>query len=151
MKVRAKLNPRERIFWWGWWNLSIGAIRIFLFHKQTYQEIFIWFYPLSRHQRKNFSPVHLRCKIVCLKACMSTCLYTPTHTAICTCTCANSMHAFAAKVVLSFYLAGYGKLWTSFNLYRIYSSDEQQWTIYRNAAVKYLRAVWFCFAPVFFR
>lgn len=33
---------------------------------------------------------------------------------------------FAAKVVLSFYLAGYDKdkLWTSFNLYRIYSSDE---------------------------
>lgn len=35
-------------------------------------------------------------------------------------------HASAAKVVLSFYLAGYDKdkLWASFSLYRIYSSDE---------------------------
>lgn len=51
-----------------------------------------------------------------------------------TCTYSNKyMHVrkqhaydFAAKVVLSFYLAGYDKdkLWTSFNLYRIYSSDE---------------------------
>lgn len=63
--------------------------------------------------------------------------YTCTYSDMYTHVGKQHVHAFAAKVVLSFYLAGYDKdkLWTSFNLYRIYSSDEQQWRIYRSTVV----------------
>lgn len=115
---------------WDGSHTPIPSANLPFWPRQIIEKV-IWFYftqCLTSKTELFFPPVHLRCSFDCFdKEHVCTRVHTHMHTQPHVVHVLKPhAHASAAKVVLSFYPAGYDKdkLWASFNLYRIYSSDE---------------------------